>query len=125
MNNITFKSYVSLYNFMYRTVFDEASFHRELKRNDLYDNSSGSFDGCVYGNAEKDYYLIYVNADSNIFNNTLAHEVYHLVDSIKERCGLEYSEGTGNEHIAYLTGYITDQVLFDYNVYKKNRGDFD
>jgi hypothetical protein len=42
--------------------------------------------------------------------NTLAHETYHLISKISEHHGLEQTEGGDNEHIAYLTGYLFNQI---------------
>ena len=51
-------------------------------------------------NTRKDYMSDYVN--------TLSHEITHLVDHIARHHGLTRQKQGSNEHIAYLTGYLTD-----------------
>lgn len=45
------------------------------------------------------------------FNNTLSHENYHLITNICRHHGLDVNDTGDNEHIAYLTGYIFDQLM--------------
>lgn len=121
MNKITFKNKIDLYNFEYKVVFDIDSYFSELKRNDLNDDDNEiNFDGCVFRNEEKDFYLIYVKCNNkSVSINTLSHECFHLIDFLGERVGLEYTNGTGNEHFAYLIGYISEQILDNLEYYNK------
>lgn len=68
--------------------------------------------GAVYTAPNGDMH-IYVPMDEEgaVVMSDLAHEAFHVADFIADKVGLEYIHGTGNEHIAYLVGYVVDHVL--------------
>ena len=43
--------------------------------------------------------------------NYISHEVYHIVDKIADFTWLEVTENASNEHLAYLTWYITKKLF--------------
>jgi len=53
-------------------------------------------------NGRRDYKPEYIN--------TLSHEVTHLIDNLCKHHGLQRYKSGDNEHIAYLTGYLTDYL---------------
>jgi len=59
-------------------------------------------------------YFVFINTCDeykSVYINTFTHEVYHLIEKIKEHHGLVAVEYEANEHIAYLTGYINELLL--------------
>ena len=50
-------------------------------------------------------YLVTFNPDC-LLNDTIAHEMYHVADGIGDELGLMYNKDSGNEHYAYLLGYL-------------------
>ncbi len=40
----------------------------------------------------------------------VAHEAWHVVDDLCEQTGVMQAAGTGNEHIAYLIGWVADKI---------------
>ena len=83
----------------------------EYRPNDYYDAFGFTFKDktkkgtihFIFMNDREDY--------KEDFGNTLSHETYHLITNICRYHGLDVSDTTDNEHIAYLTGYIFDQLL--------------
>lgn len=45
------------------------------------------------------------------YENTLSHEIVHLVENISQHHGLTREDGEANEHIAYLTGYLFEALI--------------
>lgn len=88
-------------------------FHKETFGNRLGVDMSNA-NGMVHRNLETGVISLYVpkNETGGIPVATLSHEVFHMADFIFERTGMEIQDGTGNEHMAYLIGYLTD-VVFD------------
>lgn len=54
--------------------------------------------------------LIAFASEKEITISNIAHEAYHAADHISDELGLCVSENTGNEHIAYLVGYIANAI---------------
>lgn len=48
---------------------------------------------------------------SEYYKNTLTHEIFHLISHICKHHGIEMYPDSDNEHIAYLTGYLSDILL--------------
>ncbi len=40
----------------------------------------------------------------------MAHEAWHVVDNLCEQTGWTIQEDTGNEHIAYMIGFVTNKI---------------
>ena len=57
-------------------------------------------------NKKGNYGILVVFSPEAINSPTFAHEAFHVVDFIVDACGLDYVRNTGNEHIAYLIGYV-------------------
>ena len=58
----------------------------------------------------QNYGYVVVFRPNNINISSISHEAYHVADVISEDVGLEYNYNSGNEHIAYLVGYIADLI---------------
>lgn len=76
------------------------------------------FDGIdtnCYGGAVRrigNKFEVYLPHDDGSFViSDIAHEAFHAADFIAEYVGMEYKEGSGNEHVAYLIGFIVDFIL--------------
>ena len=53
-----------------------------------------------------EYGILVVFSPEYIISTHFAHEAFHVADFIADICGLDYVKDTGNEHIAYLIGYV-------------------
>ena len=53
-----------------------------------------------------EYGILVVFSPENIISKDFAHEAFHVANFIADICGLDYVKDTGNEHIAYLIGYV-------------------
>ena len=104
--------------------YKEGGFNNLLsKLNDLYSitlDEANEYEHC-YGFCEKFStkigfcYFVFINTCVEylpLYINTFTHEVFHLIEKIKEHHGLVSEEYKANEHIAYLTGYVND-LLFN------------
>lgn len=58
----------------------------------------------------QEYGYIVIFRPNNINISNISHEAYHLADVISEDVGLEYAFNSGNEHIAYLVGYVASLI---------------
>lgn len=63
------------------------------------DKKTGEY-GFIVIFTEKEYLTI----------KTIAHEAFHVCDMLIEDVGMRYVYNTGNEHVAYLIGYIADCI---------------
>lgn len=57
--------------------------------------------------------ILFINTTSNYFSfiNVLTHEIRHVVDNILYDRSFEHIPGNNNEVYAYLTGYITEEIM--------------
>ena len=58
----------------------------------------------------QNYGYVVVFRPNNINISSISHEAYHVADALLEDTGMEYNYNSGNEHIAYLVGYIADLI---------------
>lgn len=64
----------------------------------------------VINKKTQNYGYVVVFRPNNINISSISHEAYHLADALLEDTGMEYNYNSGNEHIAYLVGYIADLI---------------
>ena len=64
----------------------------------------------VINKKTQNYGYVVVFRPNNINISNISHEAYHLADALLEDTGMEYNYNSGNEHIAYLVGYIADLI---------------
>lgn len=103
-----FKNKIPVYGYYYYVCFNLEDYYEILKKHKLKDEEClDSFDGFVsrFGNLN----VMFIKNPDDI--NTIAHESFHMTDRIGENVGLEYKTDSGNEHYAYLMGFITEQVF--------------
>jgi hypothetical protein len=84
-----------------------------LEVEDLKDNSWYICYGWMV-KTEKNFHIVCLNLSGegyfNYLNNTISHENYHLVQSISKHHGLSFTSKNDNEHIAYLIGYLSQEL---------------
>lgn len=60
--------------------------------------------------------------DGSVSMPDLAHESFHVADSIFDYTGVDLQYNTGNEHMAYLIGFVVESVLdMVYSITKGNK----
>lgn len=64
----------------------------------------------VIKKSTKELAYIAVFKPENISISNIAHEAYHIADALLEDTGMEYNYNSGNEHIAYLVGYVASLI---------------
>ena len=64
----------------------------------------------VIKKSTKELAYIAVFKPENISISNIAHEAYHVADALLEDTGMEYNYNSGNEHIAYLVGYVASLI---------------
>ena len=99
MNNIAHKFTVPIYDVSVLVTFSEAKL---LKLAGVTDSPLG-FCGEREGKI-----IVFIREDEGLSINTVAHEAYHLVDSVMDLCGVDY--GGSNEHVAYLVGWVAEKI---------------
>ena len=63
---------------------------------------------------ETGYYGFLVLIYCRLNVSDVSHEAFHVADGVFDDCGVMLTENTGNEHMAYLIGYIAG-CLWDVN----------
>lgn len=58
----------------------------------------------------QEYGYIVIFRPNNINISNISHEAYHVADALLEDTGMEYNYNSGNEHIAYLVGYVASLI---------------
>jgi hypothetical protein len=120
MKNVTFKRWftIPIYRCEVLLVVAEdavAACKRYKKTFDLAAVDDDFRAYCVYGNG---YFGLFFQA-ALLDNNSIAHEIKHLVNFIKEHIGdTPCCKEKSDEHDAYLSGYVTERV---YGLLKKNK----
>lgn len=57
-------------------------------------------------------FVMYIEkGEHGILVSTCAHECYHIADMIFDENGIEYKEGSGNEHMAYLLDWLVTRCF--------------
>ena len=58
-------------------------------------------------------FVMYIEKNEHdcICVSTTAHECYHVADMIFEKCGVEYKDDSGNEHMAYLLDWLVKETF--------------
>ncbi len=106
MQNIIHKVYVDMYRQELYITFSPKSFTR-LTGHTLPDHVGG----CV-SNGKNFTLWLELDEEGKLNMSNVAHEAFHVCDFIADRVGLVLSEDTGNEHFAYLTGWIVEAILY-------------
>jgi len=80
--------------------------------------------GCVHYNGKSPFITLWVEMDEDGLCSIpdMTHEVFHACDIIADNVGLVLSERTGNEHFAYLTGWVMEAVMLAQAYEKQLRG---
>lgn len=114
MNNIFFKYRLPIYDVDIIFCFDESSYYK-LTGTDT--DCLGCVSSCIGGT-----FIIFIReVDNQICLNTVSHEAFHCADFIMDYIGGEYKECSGNEHVAYLIGHITEKIIENYDNLNKIR----
>lgn len=95
---------------MYKTDLT-VCFHKETYKKRFGHDGSDNFAGCVIQRDGQMHIYLEKTACGGINVASCAHEAFHVADFIADRVGLVVSEGTGNEHMAYLIGWITNKIF--------------
>lgn len=107
MRGVIHKFSSDIYRTDFTVCFDRNTFTRKY-----YQDATVDFAGCCVFKAEDSSINIYLKKhDESISVPDCAHESYHAADFVFDRCGIEYKEESGNEHMAYLIGWITHKIF--------------
>lgn len=108
---------IDVYDKKFNVCFCEEELRKFYKKNKYEYNEEELCKGFTLYQHEKEVYLIYLNLERHKSEkdiiNTVAHESYHLADTILEAKGIQYKYASGNESYAYLTGFIAEKI-YDY-----------
>lgn len=107
LNSLVHKHYLDMYKTELRICFDKDTMQRKCG-DDL-----SECEGYTWWPHQDNTIWIYLAKQDNgcIDVSSCAHECFHTADFIFERAGMVYQEGTGNEHMAYLIGYLVNKVF--------------
>lgn len=88
-------------------------FHRETWMEKYNNGTIDSCAGMTYfrGRDSTIHIFIEKNEHGGISVSTTSHEAYHVADFIFDKCGIEYKRDSGNEHMAYLLGWIVHKIF--------------
>lgn len=89
---------------------------------DTYKKVTGFDAATTYGQVSHDGSNFYVYISNGTDIETVCHESYHIASRICDWTGMLPTPDTGNEHIAYLVGYIANKiwVAWDKECYMKH-----
>lgn len=128
MKSIIHKTLIPIYNEMLYVAFDREAAFRQFhfsseERHSHRDAYGFAFMGTDHKNTP--VFALFVEKRNECLSvATVAHECYHIADLIMEKKGIQYHQGSGNEHVAYLIDYLVEKV-FDCleldNQYHNNR----
>jgi hypothetical protein len=97
------KVYCELYKTDLTVCFDKETFSRKFGCN-------GDYGGCVVQDGRTiNIYLKKLGEGINV--SDCSHEAYHAADFIADLTGMITHKDSGNEHIAYLVGWIVDKIF--------------
>ena len=106
MNKVSYNVYCDIYKTLIKVTFCPDAF---------YDLTDGEFNCSTQDAATyrcHDYIAIYLPViNGGLSVPTLCHESFHCADFIFERVGMHIAENTGNEHMAYLIGWISGRIF--------------
>lgn len=106
MKGLIHKVYCDMYKTDLTVCFCKDTFTRKTGHN-------GEFGGCVFWDGKSQVMHIYLmkTDDGCISVPDAAHEAFHVADNIFERTGMVVQEETGNEHMAYLVGWVIHRIF--------------
>ena len=103
MKGLIHKVRCDLYKTELRICFCKDTFS---KRHDHH----GNYGGCVIPEGQVIHiYLEKYGTEIHVADT--AHEAFHAADFICDSAGMVNFEGSGNEHIAYLVGWIVSKIF--------------
>lgn len=106
MKGLIHKVYCELYKTNLTVCFHKETFCRR------YYPDCGDVGGCVVWRDEDGSINIYLERQGDAIDvSDCAHEAYHAADFIFDRCGIDYNPESGNEHMAYLVGWIVNKIF--------------
>lgn len=86
--------------------------YQKIKENHDDYPDCGDVGGCVVWRDEDGSINIYLERQGDAIDvSDCAHEAYHAADFIFDRCGIDYNPESGNEHMAYLVGWIVNKIF--------------
>lgn len=115
MKNLIHKVAIPIYDEMLYVAFTKEAAFSQFGFSEEEQNKHATCDGLAFEGVDhkgRRVFAIYVEKQGEAINiATLAHECYHIADMLLEAKGMEYKAGSGNEHIAYLVGYLVERVF--------------
>ena len=118
MKNIIHRHYIELYRTYIYFTFTPSAYMKHTG-NEINNGCAA----CVH--QESITLWLPVSDDGTVSLADAAHEVWHMVDFIADKVALAVSHGTGNEHIAYLTGYVMEQLFKAIEIDNQLTGKYD
>lgn len=114
MKNIMHKVLVPIYNEMVYVTFSYEAATSKFCEDE--EKKHRSANGLAYEGTDhigRTVFVLYVrmNDEGGISIPVIAHECFHVVDMILEKKGVQYKEGSGNEHVAYFLDWMVSKVL--------------
>jgi hypothetical protein len=108
MKAICHKFYNTVYRQYILIIFDKEKFKSLTGGEELLTSAGGC---CAV--LESGLMLMWLEMDEKgkIEMTDAAHESFHAADFLLDSVGMEYSHDTGNEHMAYLIGWMMGCVL--------------
>lgn len=115
MKNLIHKTLIPIYNEMLYVAFERQAAFNHFGLSDKDRELHGQCNGLAFeGSDHKDHRVFAMFIEKrggSIDASTVAHECFHIADMILEVKGMQYKEESGNEHVAYLIGYLVDKVF--------------
>lgn len=115
MKGLVHKVRIPIYNEVLYVAFDKELAFRFFGFTEEEKNKHALCDGLTFeGEDHKGHRVLamYIEkVDGRINVATTAHECFHIADMLLEIKGMEYKPESGNEHMAYLIGYLVDKVF--------------
>lgn len=107
MKGVVHKFYSDLYREYVLITFDKDKFCRMTGTGDL--SHAGGCVAIIPGHPLVMW--LDMDAEGKLDMTDCAHESFHVADFILDNKGMEYCHDTGNEHMAYLIGWVMGCVL--------------
>lgn len=103
VKNLIYKVEIPLYKQTVHVTFSKEAYKKK---------SGYEIPDDVAGVANRDGLMIWLPLYNGCINVAdMAHEAFHIADFIADKVGLFTQYETGNEHMAYLIGHISQRVF--------------
>lgn len=117
MKGVIHKFYCDIYNTKFTVCFNRFTFCKRFSWDILGDFSAGT---CWIEGSKS--INIFIDADESFLNiSDVCHESFHAADYVFDRAGMIYNPQSGNEHAAYLIGWISKKISECYNIEVQNK----